>query len=206
MPIELASSAQASAPALAKIRQQAHQRRRFRRREAGFNERPREAGAQRADHRAAALIGMGDKLADRGLAVGPGNGDQRQACARLAADQMRQRTGERPQAIDLQIGCGQRRIPGKIAARLPEHGNRAPGDGVRNIATAIGQVARIGEENVSRPYLTTVVGHPGRHDAQPARRSRISRGALTAAPFRPRIGHLDRRVLAESPACAASRP
>ena len=71
---------------------------------------------------------MGDELADRRLAVGAGNGDQRQASARLAANQMRQRAGQCPQAIDPQVGCGPRRIPGKIAPRLPEDGARPARD------------------------------------------------------------------------------
>jgi hypothetical protein len=85
MPIELASSAQAAAPG-AELGQIAHQGRRFRRREAGFDQRIREAGAERTDDGARLRVGAGDALADRRLAIGAGDGDQRQPFARVTID------------------------------------------------------------------------------------------------------------------------
>ena len=70
-----------------------------------------------------------------------------------------------PQLIDLQVGCGPRRIPGKIVAHLPQDGDGPPRKCVADEGPAIGEVAGIGEEEVARPHLTAVVGHPGRHDA-----------------------------------------
>lgn len=164
--------------------QQAHQHRRFRRREAGFSKCPREAGTQRADYRATAGVGTGDELADRGLAVGAGDGDERQAFARRAIDGMRQRAGQRAQAGDREVRCGQRRIPGKIAARLPQYGNRPARNGIGNVAAPIGQVAGISEENITRLHLAAVVGNPGGLDAQRLQASEKLQHAAHSRPFR----------------------
>ena len=52
-----------------------------------------EAGTQRADDGAGLGIGTGQALADRRLAIGAGDGDQRQRFARVAVDGVRQCEG-----------------------------------------------------------------------------------------------------------------
>jgi hypothetical protein len=54
----------------------------------------------------------------------------------------------------------------KITARLPEHGHGAARQRIGDVAPAIGQIARIGQEEIARPDLAAVVGNAGRHDAQ----------------------------------------
>ena len=146
--------------------EQTHQGGRLGGREPGLDETAGEAGAQRADHRTARRQGLGEELGHRRLAVGSGHRDQRQALARRAADGMGQRAGQRAQAGRLEVRHGPRRIPGEIAPRLPEHCCRAARDGVGDVATAVSQVAWIGQKQVARTYLAAVVGHAGRSYAK----------------------------------------
>ena len=150
----------------AELGQVAHQGRRFRRREAGFDQRIREAGAERTDDRARLRVGAGQALADRRLAIGAGDGDQRQVFARVTIDHVGQRAGQRAQGVNGQC-YGRPEILSKIkiTAGLPEHGYGATRQRVGDVTAAIGQIARIGQEEIARPDLATVVGNTGRHDA-----------------------------------------
>ena len=53
----------------------------------------------------------------------------------------------------------------KIATGLPGHRHGATGNGVRNVATAICQIARISKEEIARLNLTAVIRHARGLDA-----------------------------------------
>jgi hypothetical protein len=59
--------------------------------------------------------GGADPLRDAGLAVGAGDGDQRQALARAPVDGVRQRPAQRAQTADRQIGDPPVAAPGEGA-------------------------------------------------------------------------------------------
>ena len=145
------------------VGQIAHQGRRFRRGEAGFGQRIREPGTQRTDDRAGLGINPGQALADGRFAIGTGNRDQRQAFAWVAIDHVRQRPGQRAQGRHAQV----RHIegPDEFAARLPEYGNGALGQGIGNVTTTVGQITRVGQEKIARQNLAAIVGNAGRHHA-----------------------------------------
>ena len=147
----------------AELRQITHQGRRFRRGKARFRQGLGEAGTQRADDGAGLGIGTGQALADRRLAIGAGDGDQRQRFARVAVDGMRERTGQRAQRRDREIRPIMR--PCEVVARLPQHGHGAARQRIADVTPAIGQGARIGQEEIACLHLAAVVGHAARYDA-----------------------------------------
>jgi hypothetical protein len=161
MPIELASSAQACAPASAKSARQRIRRCRFGCRETGLDHLTGQTGTQRADDRAAARVAGTDPLRDAGLAVGAGDRNQRQALTRPPVDGVRQRSAKRAQTDDRQIGDSPGAVPGEISRagsrRLPEDGSSAVGDGLGDVAAAIGKVAGIGQKQVAGKNLAAVV-------------------------------------------------
>ena len=105
-------------------------------------------------------------LADRRLAVCPGDRDQREAFARLTEHRMCQRSAERAQTLRRQVGNAPFRIPDKIVARFPEHGHCAASDGIGNVAATIGKIARISDEQIARQHLPAVICDAARFDAE----------------------------------------
>src|SRR5574343_899432 len=150
------------------ISQIAHQGRCFRRREAGFNERIRESGAQRADDGAWLGIDTGQALADRRLAIGPGNRDQRQVLAWKAIHLMCQRPRQGAQGRHGEISDGEVEFLPEIEifVRLPENGDRPLGHRIRDVLTSVGQITRVGQEEIAWLHLAAIIRHPSRHDTK----------------------------------------
>ena len=80
-------------------------------------------------------------------------------------DAMRQWASQSPQIGDLEVCCGELGIPAKIATRLPNYSHSTARQSVGNVATAIGQITGIGQEDIARTDLAAVVGDAGRGDA-----------------------------------------
>ena len=151
-----------------KIGQRARQRRRLRRGETGVDEAAGQADAERADDATGRRIGMGEPLADAGLAVGAGDRDQRQAFGRAAADRVRQGTCQRTQAAHRDVGNvgnRHRRGPDEAVGGLPDDGDGAAPDGIGDKVAAVGEVAGIGEEEVAGAHAAAVVGSATGDDA-----------------------------------------
>ena len=105
-------------------------------------------------------------LGDRRLAVGAGDGDQRQAFGRLTEHGMGQRPAQHAQAADRQLGNAPGVVPDKIAAALPQYGAGPARDGVGNVAAAISLCAGPGDKQVAGSQLATVFTDPARLNAK----------------------------------------
>ncbi|MPN48262.1 hypothetical protein SDC9_195868 [bioreactor metagenome] len=105
-------------------------------------------------------------MADRRLAVGAGNGDQRQGLAGMAVHGVGERSGQGTQCRMRQLRNVPGRIPGKIATRLPEHGHGAFRQRIGDVATTVGEIAGVSQKQIARTNLATVVGNAGRRNAQ----------------------------------------
>ena len=147
------------------IGQRARQRCRFRRGEAGIDQRAGAADAERADDAAIARVQLRDPLADAGLAVGAGDGDQRHALAAAAAGGVSERPGHCPQAIHRQVGNGEFGRPDEAVAGLPDDGNGAARQRIADVGATIGEIARIGEEDVAGANAPAVFGGASGDDA-----------------------------------------
>ena len=149
-----------------KLGEIAHQRRRFRGGETSFDQGIGKTGTERPDDGAGLWITLGDALADRRLAVGAGNRNQRQPFARMTIDRMGQGAGNWTQILNRQVCCGQRRIPDKIATGLPEYSHGTTGNRIGNITTAVGQIAGIGQKEITGLNLSAIVSNARRLDTQ----------------------------------------
>ena len=98
-------------------------------------------------------------LADTGLAIGAGNGNQRQPLARLTKDRMSQRSAELPQAPARKINDTVRGVPDEAVSGFPKYGRRTAPHGIGDKLPPIVQSAGIGDEQVTGVDLTTVIRH-----------------------------------------------
>ncbi|MCY1349796.1 hypothetical protein D9M69_360060 [compost metagenome] len=118
---------------------------------------PRTQGADDSAALAQLVEGLGQQLADAGLAVGAGDAHQAQGTTRLAIEAPgdgRQLTG---QAFDRdEFGAAGLVMLG--AGRLMGHGYRATGNGIGNMGATVLLGAGNGQKQVARTHLAAVQG------------------------------------------------